>query len=426
MSAAFTYPFRYAPSEEIRRAANSLIERIDASSELRSIFGEGKMMGVLQTDGGFLYAFSGLAGGRSEIEGFVGPIFDYSSPEGYYRRREKEISQMEPGEQKARSSRELQDYLFSNYIVSNALGNRSSIKDIFALRGLVPPSGTGECAAPKLLQHAYDHSLKPIAMGEFWYGEPDGRQVHEKGRFYPSCTGKCGPLLSWMMQGLDVEPNPLDSEFCFEEPSVVFADEDIIVVNKPSGMLSVPGRSERESLTDILSAGYGEVHSCHRLDMDTSGLMVFARNMRSKVILQQQFANGEVKKCYRSRLSASPLPFARASRGTIALPLCPDYYERPRQMVDFEHGKLAVTRYELISVLPDSEIDIRFFPQTGRTHQLRVHAAHPQGLGRPIKGDKLYGSPDNGRLYLHAESLEFTHPRKGTRVEFSDPMKEWN
>ena len=147
--------------------------------------------------------------------------------------------------------------------------------------------------------------------------------------------------------------------------------------------------------------------------------------MHSKVVLQQQFANGEVKKSYRARLSASPLPFTKASRGTIALPLCPDYYERPRQMVDCEHGKLAVTRYEVISVLPDSEIDIRFFPQTGRTHQLRVHAAHPQGLGRPIKGDKLYGSPDGWRLFLHAESLEFTHPVRGERVEFKDPMEEW-
>ena len=425
MSRAFTYPFRYTPSEDIRRAAAALIERIDASDELRSIFGEGKMMGVLQTDRGFLYAFSGLAGGRSEVEGFVGPIFDYGHPEGYYRRREKEISQMPSGEQKAQASRELQDYLFSNYIVSNALGQRLSIKDIFALRGLVPPSGTGECAAPKLLQYAYDHSLQPIAMGEFWYGEADTRQVHEKGRFYPSCTGKCGPLLSWMMQGLEVEPNPLDSEFCFDEPKVLYCDDDIIVVNKPSGMLSVPGRSNRDSLVDILECGYGEVHSCHRLDMDTSGLMVFARNTHSKVVLQQQFANGEVKKSYRARLSASPLPFTKASRGTIALPLCPDYYERPRQMVDCEHGKLAVTRYEVISVLPDSEIDIRFFPQTGRTHQLRVHAAHPQGLGRPIKGDKLYGSPDGLRLFLHSESLEFTHPVTGERVEFKDPKEEW-
>lgn len=414
----FTYPFRYAPSPETVEAAKALTARIDASPRLRSIFSEGKMLGVLLTDHGVLNAFSGLAGGLSVLEGFVPPIFDYSAPDGYFRRREAEISAMPDGIAKGRESARLQDWLFSRYEVLNARGERLSVKRIFARRGLVPPGGTGDCAAPKLLQYAYLHGMKPLAMGEFWYGASHSSEVREHGHFYPACFGKCGPLLSFMMEGLDVEPNPLDREYEGREPAVLHADSSIIVVDKPAGMLSVPGRNGIGSLLDWLAERYGEVHSCHRLDMDTSGIMVYARNIPCKAALEAQFAGREVSKTYRARLSAGSSPFRRSASGTIALPLSPDYYDRPRQIVDKSSGKPAISEYKVLEMLPDGEIDILFHPLTGRTHQLRVHAAHPSGLGRPIKGDLLYGGTPADRLYLHAESLSFAHPASGVKLTF--------
>ena len=414
----FTYPFRYAPSPETVEAAKALAARIDTSPRLRSIFSEGKMLGVLLTDRGVLNAFSGLAGGFSVLEGFVPPIFDYSVPDGYFRRREAEISAMPDGIAKGRESARLQDWLFSRYEVLNARGEQLSVKRIFARRGLVPPGGTGDCAAPKLLQYAYLHGMKPLAMGEFWYGASHSSEVREHGHFYPACFGKCGPLLSFMMEGLDVEPNPLDREYEGREPAVLHADSSIIVVDKPAGMLSVPGRNGIGSLLDWLAERYGEVHSCHRLDMDTSGIMVYARNIPCKAALEAQFAGREVSKTYRARLSAGSSPFRRSASGTIALPLSPDYYDRPRQIVDKSSGKPAISEYKILEMLPDGEIDIVFHPLTGRTHQLRVHAAHPSGLGRPIKGDLLYGGTPASRLYLHAESLSFRHPASGVKLTF--------
>lgn len=414
----FTYPFRYAPSPETVEAAKALAARIDASPRLRSIFSEGKMLGVLLTDRGVLNAFSGLAGGLSVLEDFVPPIFDYGVPDGYFRRREAEISAMPDGIAKGRESARLQDWLFDQYKVLNANGEQLSVKRIFARRGLVPPGGTGDCAAPKLLQYAYLHGMKPLAMGEFWYGVSHSSEVREHGHFYPACFGKCGPLLSFMMEGLDVEPNPLDREYEGREPAVLHADSSIIVVDKPAGMLSVPGRNGIGSLLDWLAERYGEVHSCHRLDMDTSGIMVYARNIPCKAALEAQFAGREVSKTYRARLSAGSTPFRRSASGTIALPLSPDYYDRPRQIVDKSSGKPAISEYKVLEMLPDGEIDILFHPLTGRTHQLRVHAAHPSGLGRPIKGDLLYGGTPADRLYLHAESLSFTHPTSGEKLTF--------
>ena len=387
---------------------------------------EGKMMGVLKVEDqegavDYLYAFSGTVGGRAVVPGFVPPVYDLTDPDGYFRQREAEISAMPPGAERKAASAALQDWIFGQYRVSNARGETLSIREIFARRGLTPPGGTGDCAAPKLLQYAYSHHLTPLAMGEFWYGASPASEVREQGRFYPSCTGKCGPLLTWMLEGLDVAPNPLDREFTMEtEPRVLYEDAAILVVSKPAGMLSVPGRTRARSLLDWLRGRYGEVHSCHRLDMDTSGLMVVARSTAYKSKLERQFAEREVTKTYRARLAAGAGPFGHARRGTIALPLALDYYDRPRQMVDREHGKLAVTEYEVLKQLPDGEIDIRFTPRTGRTHQLRVHAAHAAGLGRPIKGDRLYGSADGGRLWLHAETLAFRHPDSGENLYFED------
>lgn len=417
----FTYPFCYVPAPEVVEASKQLITRINSDSFLSSVFAEGKMLGVLITEGETLFAFSGLAGGKAVLDGFVPPIFDLTDPQGYFRKKEAEISAMAPGPARALESSRLQDWLFCQYKVSNALGESLNVKEIFALRSLVPPGGTGDCAAPKLLQEAYRRGLKPLAMGEFWYGRSPEREVRESGRFYPSCAGKCGPLLSWMMNGLNVAPNPLDAGFYEgKDPEVLFVDDSIIVVDKPAGMLSVPGRVSAPSLLGWLRERYGDtVESCHRLDMDTSGLIVFARNVGMKARMEAQFSGREVYKTYRARLVSGNKPFRHSLKGTIALPLMLDYYDRPRQMVAPDEGKPAVTEYEVLSIFPDGEIDVRFHPITGRSHQLRVHAAHERGLGHPIKGDRLYGDSTGGRLFLHAETIEFNHPLSGERMKFT-------
>lgn len=506
---AFTYPFCYKPIPEVVKAAKELMRKIGADAELDSIFSEGKMLGVLMVrekdsaDGGetgsaersaelggkaaecggedarvrFLYGFSGLAGGRSVIDGFVPPIFDLNAPGSVYRAREAEIvalsrriRELEDGDAgvkaasgaqecegaktaagpqergggesiaqlKARRhamSIELQDWLFEQYRVLNALGQWSSIREIFLRRGIMPPGGTGDCAAPKLLQYAYLHNLQPLALGEFWYGSPPLRQLRLHGCFYPACTGKCGPLLEYMMQGLEVEPNPLERDDSrFSSQLVIYADADIVVANKPAGMLSVPGRTASNSLLTLLRRRFGEdLQSCHRLDMDTSGVMVFARGVRNKSLIEKQFAEHSAKKTYVARLMAPPSDARVDGRipdipdsGRIELPLITDWDERPRQMVDYEDGKTAVTEYVVIGRRPNGEIDVRFTPLTGRTHQLRVHAAHPAGLGRPIKGDRLYGAHPEvpaSRLYLHAESLTFRHPATGEQLSFTVPAE---
>ena len=442
----FTYPFCYVPHPLIREAAAALIARIDASEQLRGLFAEGKMMGALlvqdaagATD--VLYGFSGVAGGTAVVDGFVPPIFDLTEPGGYYRAAEARITAINQqlrdivilsdseGSAALEAERhalsiDLQDWIFDHYMVSNALGETISIKEVFARRGLVPPGGTGDCAAPKLLQYAYSHGLKPLAMGEFWYGASPRREVRTQGCFYPSCTGKCGPLLEFMLQGLEVEENPL-TKLCTREPRIVFIDESIIVAEKPSGLLAAPGRYVSHSMVSALEKQTGaEVFSCHRLDMDTSGLMVFARSAAAQAEMHRQFAAGEVSKRYQARLQPGrELP---AAEGEISLPLSLDYYDRPRQMADFETGKPALTRYRVLRHRRDGSTDVEFQPLTGRTHQLRVHTAHALGLGRPIAGDRLYGgdpaSPD-APLLLHASRLEFTHPVTGERMVFESPLK---
>lgn len=433
MPGKFTYPFCYKPAPEIREAALELCSRIDASDELRGIFGGGKMMGVLEVEGGgFLYAFSGLAGGRAVVEGFVPPIFDLTPPEGHFKVREREISGEQDPEKRKAMSAELQDWLFDQYVVRNARGESESIRNIFAGRGLVPPGGTGDCAGPKLLQYAYVHGLVPVAMGEFWYGDSPRREVRRSGAFYPSCMGKCGPLLSYMLGGLDVEANPLDAPFEFEtEPEIRFEDDTVLIVRKPYGMLSARGKTAKECLEDWVLRNRGiEVYSCHRLDMDTAGLMVFAKTLDAQKELRRQFAQGEVEKTYLAKL-CPPVQGSRrlteGHRGTICLPLALDYYDRPRQMVTDE-GRKAVTRYEILKLMPDGTAFVRFTPLTGRTHQLRVHAAHQDGLGRPIVGDRLYGGTDHavsgagGNLNLLADSLSFCHPSTGKGMKFKLDM----
>ena len=422
-------PFCYTPSPSIVAAARALIDRIDADPGLLKIFAEGKMLGILEVADDscvmpgcdrasrFLYAFSGLAGGNAFVEGFVPPIFAWK-PEDIV-------------SSSAEESRRLQDWLFEQYVVLNGRGERRSIRQIFADRGLVPPGGTGDCAAPKLLQYALQHGLRPLAIGEFWYGASPAREVRRSGAFYPACTGKCGPLLGYMLQGVDVEPNPLESDahWLLTDPVVRYEDADLIVAEKPAGMLAVPGRpvpgvAPRRSLQDWLADYCGQmVFACHRLDMDTSGLMVFAKTPEAQAALQRQFENREVSKAYLASVMAGEAPLTAGDRGKISLPLAPDWYDRPRQMADPEHGKPAVTDYEVLDVRPDGSAFVRLIPYTGRTHQLRVHCAHPAGLGRPILGDRLYGGDDAPRLMLHAAYLSFRHPADGRRMTFESDFQ---
>ena len=342
---------------------------------------------------------------------------------------EKEIREMKDEirtlkQKRADMSEELQKWIFSQYIVMNGLKEESSIIDIFSDAGLVPPGGTGDCAAPKLLDYAFRHGLEPIAMGEFWYGASPDTAVRTAGHFYPSCTSKCGPLLKYMLRGMTVS----DDMACEEHgntpvPSILFEDDEIIVVDKPSGMPSVPGLDGRESVQEWLGKRLPAVHAVHRLDMDTSGVIIYAKTAESAVDLRRQFEERRVHKTYRALLQAGTR-LSAGDCGTIDLPLSPDYDERPRQKVDFKQGKQAVTEYKVISVHPDGTAEVIFQPVTGRTHQLRVHSAHHLGLGCPIVGDLLYGAnavtsqeQPPGRLFLHAEQISFIHPVSGHKMK---------
>ena len=599
----FTNPFRYVPHPLVRSAAAQVLERLQTwkhmpeGSPERAIehsFAEGKMLGVLVcrkmehngSDNGeirpegngrcvsaedsstlcYLAAFSGTvrgADGRvtASVDGFVPPIIDLTSPEGHFKLKEAEISQInqriselssssnlsnlkesyqrilaqqereisamqeqlrlskirreeirksnpdtateaelikesqfqkaqlkrlkdkwkealaETGAQisafeteisalkkeRAERSDELQKWIFENALIHNAIGEVSSIWEVFNADGLIPPGGTGDCAAPKLLEYAYANGLQPLAMGEFWYGLSPETAVRTHGHFYPSCTSKCGSLLSYMMQGLSIQNN---NPTALGAPLIIHEDEAVIVVEKPSGMPSVPGLDGRKSLLEWLAERATDqshiasdhsinsdplkfqVHSVHRLDMDTSGVMVYAKTEAAALHLRKQFEEHTIRKTYIARLDTKHDQPIEGQTGTIHLPLSPDYDERPRQKVDFKQGKPAHTDYKILQTNPDGTTDIQLYPFTGRTHQLRVHCAHTLGLARPIAGDLLYGahtancfqempwecqsqhqhqhqSRDISRLCLHALSITFIHPLTDTPQTFTSATQSF-
>ena len=309
----------------------------------------------------------------------------------------------------------LQQKLFQQFNFLNAKGETKNLCAIFEETvQKPPPAGAGECAAPKLLQYAYLSGLSPIAMAEFWWGESPKTEIRHHGYYYPSCRGKCEPILRHMLQGLDVEPAPSERYSLSQNmPEILFEDQWLLVLHKPEGVLSVPGKSEEQSIYSLLRARYPEATGplvVHRLDMATSGLLLAAKTQEIHRHLQAQFENRSIKKRYIALLDGI-LP---EEEGVIDLPICPDYLDRPRQMVNEELGKTAITRYRVMD-RKNGQTRIAFFPLTGRTHQLRVHAAHPLGLNCPIVGDELYGRKAE-RLYLHAEYLEFIHPVSGQRM----------
>ncbi len=321
-------------------------------------------------------------------------------------------------ERKAMSER-LQRQLFKLFVVRNAHGQSMDVATIFEQRlHRLPPAGTGDCCAPKLLQYAFLHGLTPVCMAEFWVGRSPQGEVRHHGHFYPACRSKCLPLMEFMLQGLDVENNRLSEGAGGDHVEVIYHDQWLIVAVKPAGMLTVPGKDHGStSLLDVVGEMLGDGEQAlevHRLDQATSGLVVIAKTREVQKRLRQQFEHREVRKSYVAQVDGVPIQH----KGTIALPLRPDHDDRPRQVVDFEHGKEAITQYQVLEHRGSKAL-VELTPLTGRTHQLRVHASHPQGLNCPITGDMLYGTA-NTRLYLHAQSLSFTHPATGEVLSFKN------
>ncbi len=524
----FNNPFYYSPHALCVMAADEVRAMLAQDSAVVADASKGKMFGVLVVrDGrgflGYLAAFSGLLAGSNNVAGFVPPVFDLQSPDGYFKKEESEISALnrkiketESGDeynaavtavsylkhemelqlsvmreamhsskqrrnelravgtltaeeeaalvresqfQKAelkratarwqqqiaeseaalapfkhsvaamkderkRRSAALQRWLFEQFKVLNANGKEKSLLDIFAeYSGIIPPGGAGECAAPKLLQYAYLNSLTPIAVAEFWVGASPQGEVRRDGCFYGACKSKCEPILGYMLQGLDVEENALEKGGDISNIKIVFEDEHIVVVDKPSGVLSVPGIMGSTSVQQWLREEYlrsNELFVVHRLDMATSGLLVAAKSMEIYKELQRQFAAREVMKQYTALLDGVP----QSNEGIIELPLAADYDNRPRQKVDYANGKPAVTRYKVVGTVERNGRQcaiVCFEPITGRTHQLRVHAAHKDGLDCPIVGDALYGTL-NERLMLHASCITFVHPIDKEPVTFESKL----
>ena len=383
----------------------------------------GKMFGVLLYEGGYLAAFSAKLDGSYLHEGFVPPVYAMTE---------------EPVGHSKEESRRLQRLLFANYNFVNGKGESKNLLEIFKdekpivpadewfvdkgerlkVKGeRMPPSGAGECCAPKLLQYALTHGLKPLQLAEFWVGAPSKTEIRQEGVYYAPCSGRCVPILRHMTKGLDTLKiegvKELKSEG-FLKPEILFEDDYLMVVNKPAGLLSVPGKTDEPSAESLLHA-----KPVHRLDQDTSGLLVLAQTPEVYKTLQSYFQRRDILKRYEAvckpnlQSSISNLQ----SEGQIDLPLLPNPYDRPRQMVDFEHGKPAITRYHIRERRPDGTLLVDFFPLTGRTHQLRVHAAHPEGLNAPIVGDRLYGQAAE-RLMLHAAEIRFLHPVTHQEMHF--------
>ena len=382
--------------------------------------------------------------------------------------------------QRKEASDDLQRWLFSQYKMRNAQGETKDLIEIFNdYNGQLPPAGSGDCCAPKLLQYAFENNLQPLCMAEFWWGASPKMEIRHHLNYYPACRGKCLPILGWMLCSdfsRNVEcgvwnENSTEIQSSIPENSytqsishstlhiphstirVLFEDSHLLVLNKPAGMLSVPGKtgdvSVESMMRDYLHDDMNPI-IVHRLDMDTSGLMVVAKTKWTYTELQKQFLEHQVEKTYVALLEH--MPEGKPLKGTISLPLRPDIYDRPRQLVDWENGKEAITEYcisrneecgvwsenstEILSSIPEnshtqsishsslhiphSTIKIILHPRTGRTHQLRVHCAHQEGLGVPIVGDALYGHRAD-RLYLHAETLSFIHPKTGERLTFTAP-----
>lgn len=469
----FTYPYRYTPHPLCVVAAEEVRAYVKMHPEFDSSAQEGKMFGVLVVDRNtdsersveetasnlyFLAAYSGELAGDNKWAWFVPPIYDLLRPDSYFQEQQALITEINTNilnleseenttefaieatkriiarykETRKELSQALQRWIFEQYRLLDAQGHEADLIEIFddyyihhapidpaakksnAATPKLPPSGSGECCAPKLLQAAYKLGVRPLAMAEFWIGRSPHDELRIDGHYYPACSGRCKPILTHMLRGLDVDPNPMlqQNRAIVEQLRVLHAEATFAVVDKPSGMLSVPGKdADLPSVLDAVHHRFPEAAGpviVHRLDMDTSGLMVVAFTDEAYHNLQRQFIEHKVTKRYTALLAKRP----QAPNGIIDLPLCPNPYDRPRQMVSSEYGKRSITHWERCE---DSLVHL--WPHTGRTHQLRVHCAHPDGLNSPIVGDPLYGTPAS-RLCLHADTLTFRHPETDESLTF--------
>ena len=442
LPARFPSPFDRAAVHPVAvRAAietQVFLQRAEAAAWQLESPGGGKMLGVLvvqSADGdlGYLRGFSGMMAGRWDVEGWVPPAFDRAAHDAIWLSGDAEMRAFSVqraaleshgdvtavqalDDARSARSRLLLPQLQAAYRLSNARGEVRALHDLFAPR--LPPGGAGDCAAPKLLAAAYRAGLRPVAMAEFWCGAPPRSGDRRNRSFYPACHGKCAPILAHMLTGLEADAAPVygSGAISADEPRVVYEDAQLVIVDKPTGLLSVPGRGglRQDCVSTRLRARFPGAMGqlvVHRLDLDTSGLLLAAKDPVTFVALQRLFSRREVTKRYIAWLDGD----VHGEHGVIELPLRTDIDDRPRQVHDAVHGKVAVTSWRVLS-RRDGRTRVELMPHTGRTHQLRVHAAHPAGLDTPIVGDRLYGTaaPAAGeRLMLHAESLAFVHPATG-------------
>ena len=541
----------YEPHPLCIQACREVQEMLARREDWQEEIARGKMFGVLivenvKTDAdkpkrgyqtaddpkwGYLAAYSGQIGGRSDWEDFVPAVFDYLQPDGYFKTHEAEISRinqsishlekdermketrtlirqlqeerkrtiaayqekMKEAKAKRDNRREagnlseaeeaemiresqfmkaelrrlkkslsektaletefedyqenilrlkqlrkqlsdaLQQWLFSQFRMLNQEGESKDLLEIFrdealkeypqaaiatsriAALKMVPPAGSGECCEPKLLQYAYQHGYKPLQMAMFWWGESPKEEIRHHLQFYPACNGKCKPILHWMLPASTFEPEAVNLSI-YNKVETLYEDREIAVIHKPEGLLSVPGKDAAQpSVYALMRRKYPEATGpliVHRLDMATSGVLLIAKTEFAYHRLQQAFLNHQIQKKYVAIISGKDIP----EKGIISLPLLPNYLNRPRQIVNHEQGKEAITEYEILERIDGSHLRIALYPKTGRTHQLRVHCAHQEGLNAPILGDPLYGNEKAARLHLHAEEITFEHPLTGKKI----------
>ena len=515
-------PFDYEPHPLCVKACRELQAYLAKREDWQEEISRGKMFGILIVERnepgqntpqlGYLAAYSGQIGGRSDWEDFVPAVFDYLQPNGFFKIREAIISSMNliikdmevsekkiqqliqpleglrkseidklqknlkeakakrdairqrgnlTSEEEAELIREsqymkaefrrkkrkieektepeldyekikedirkikqsrkqhsdnLQRWLFSQFNMLNDKGECKNLIDIFKdTAAKTPPAGSGECCEPKLLQYAYSLGYKPLQMAMFWWGESPKEEIRHHLHFYPACNGKCKPILQWMLPASTFEPAAVDLSI-YNKVETLYEDREIAVIHKPEGLLSVPGKDTAQpSVYALMRSKYPEATGpliVHRLDMSTSGVMIIAKTEFAYHRLQKAFLNHQIQKKYVAIISGKDIPV----KGIISLPLMPDYLNRPRQIVDHEQGKEAITEYEVLEPVDDSHLRIALYPKTGRTHQLRVHCAHHEGLNAPILGDPLYGNEKASRLHLHAEEITFEHPLTGKKI----------
>mgnify|MGYP000536977270 FL=1 len=539
-------PLDYEPHPLCIQACREVQEMLARREDWQEEIARGKMFGVLivenvKTDTdvpkwGYLAAYSGQIGGRSDWEDFVPAVFDYLQPDGYFKTHEAEISRinqsishlekdermkeartliqqlqeerkrtiaayqekMKEAKAKRDSRREagnlseaeeaemiresqfmkaelrrlkkslsektaletefedyqenilrlkqlrkqlsdaLQQWLFSQFRMLNQEGESKDLLEIFrdealkeypqaaiatsriAALKMVPPAGSGECCEPKLLQYAYQHGYKPLQMAMFWWGESPKEEIRHHLQFYPACNGKCKPILHWMLPASTFEPEAINLSI-YNKVETLYEDREIAVIHKPEGLLSVPGKDAAQpSVYALMRRKYPEATGpliVHRLDMATSGVLLIAKTEFAYHRLQQAFLNHQIQKKYIAIISEKEISEKEIpEKGIISLPLLPDYLNRPRQIVNHEQGKEAITEYEILERIDGSHLRIALYPKTGRTHQLRVHCAHQEGLNAPILGDPLYGNEKAARLHLHAEEITFEHPLTGKKI----------